>query len=93
LIVRLLDKNQKSRLKIGQVKTHKFFENFDFINLYRLKLTPPFVPELKSEEDYKYIDPGLEKEKAEDSQVNDLCVQMAKGKKIILICILYLIHK
>jgi hypothetical protein len=34
---------------------------------------------LKGEDDYKYIDAGLEKEKAEDSQVNDLCVQMAKG--------------
>jgi hypothetical protein len=63
------------------VKTHKFFEDFDFINLYRLKLIPPFIPELTNEVDHKYIDPGLEKEKAEDSQVNDLCVQMAKGKK------------
>ncbi len=50
-----------------------------------MKMQPPFVPDLKGEEDYKYIDPALEKEKAEDSQVNDLAVQMAKGIKYLII--------
>ncbi len=80
LVVKLLDKNPKSRPKIFGIKSHKFFEGFDFVALFNMTLTPPFVPDIKNEEDYKYIDPALEKEKAEDSQVNDLAVQMAKGK-------------
>jgi hypothetical protein len=42
LIIKLLDKNQKSRIKIAQVKAHKFFSDFDFDEVYNMKMTPPF---------------------------------------------------
>jgi len=83
LVVRLLDKNQKSRLKISAIKSHKFFEGINFQNLYDMTITPPLNIDLVGEEDYKYIDPHLDKEMPEDSQVNELTVQMAKGKIII----------
>lgn len=79
LIIKLLDKNQKSRLKIAQIKAHKFFEGYDFISLYNMKIIPPFIPDIKGEDDYKYIDPTLDKEKAEDSQVNQFSPLMVKG--------------
>lgn len=67
LIVRLLDKNQKSRPKFRQIKEHKFFDGLDFDALCEYKLDPPFIPQLQGENDYKYIDPSLANEKAEDS--------------------------
>ncbi len=86
--MRLLDKNQKNRLKIAQVKEHKFFQGIDFDDIYHMRVIPPFVPDVKNEDEFKYIDPGLEKEKAEDSQVNNFSLIMAKGNINININIL-----
>lgn len=42
LILKLLDKNQKSRLKVGQIKQHPFFNNFNFQEIYNMTAQPPF---------------------------------------------------
>ena len=75
----MLDKNQKSRIKISQIKTHKFFEGYNFKDILELKVTPPFVPDIKGTEDYKYIDPMLANEKAEDSVYNGYSPLAMKG--------------
>lgn len=37
----MLDKNQKSRIKIAAIKSHPFFKNFNFTDVYSMKMTPP----------------------------------------------------
>jgi serine/threonine protein kinase len=63
LILRLLDKNQKNRIKIGQVKTHKFFDGINFQDRYDGKIIASFIPD---KETNKYVDPILLNEKSED---------------------------
>jgi serine/threonine protein kinase len=46
LLLKLLDKNPKTRLKVGQIKQHKFFENYDFEGVYYKKLEAPFKPDM-----------------------------------------------
>jgi hypothetical protein len=43
--LKLLDKNQKNRMKIGEIKKHKFFEGFDFEGVYYKKVKAPFIPD------------------------------------------------
>jgi len=81
LILKLLEKNQKLRIKISQIRQHPFFNNFDFNEIYEMKVTPPINLELSGENDYKYIDPGLEHEKAEDSLYNGMSPIMMKDYK------------
>ncbi len=45
LILRLLDKNQKNRIKIEQVLSHKFFEEIDFKAIFDYKQPAPFIPD------------------------------------------------
>jgi hypothetical protein len=45
LINKLLDKNQKTRLKICELKSHKFFEGLDFEGVYYKNKTAPFIPD------------------------------------------------
>jgi hypothetical protein len=79
----MLDKNQKSRIKISQLKSHKFFESINFKDILEGKVSPPFIPDLKGKDDYKYIDPMLENEKAEDSVYNGCSPLVMKGKIFI----------
>jgi hypothetical protein len=78
----MLHKNQKNRIKISQIKQHKFFENFNFQQILDGKATPPFIPDLKGNDDYKYIDPMLANEKAEDSVYNGFSPLVMKGNYI-----------
>ena len=45
-----------------------------------MNIVPPFVPNIKGDDDYRFIDPCLEKEIAEDSQANNFSPIMTKGK-------------
>ncbi len=79
VLLKMLDKNQKSRIKIKQLKNHKFFETYNFKDIFEGTVTPPFLPDLKGDEDYKYIDPMLANEKAEDSVYNGYSPLVMKG--------------
>jgi hypothetical protein len=48
-----------------------------------MNIIPPFIPDIKGDDDYKFIDPTLEKEIAEDSQANNFSPIMNKGKHIL----------
>ena len=60
LILRLLDKNKKTRLGangIDEIMSHKFFADLDIDKLMRKEITPPYKPD--SNEDLAYFDPKL----------------------------------
>ena len=46
LIVKLLDKNQKNRIKIIEIKAHPFYNGFSFDKLLNYELEAPFKPDL-----------------------------------------------
>ena len=56
LIKKLINYNNVRLGKNGaqEIKKHPFFNNFDWDNI--LKLTPPFIPDLKSDFDVKYFE-------------------------------------
>ena len=59
LIEKLLIVNPKERLGIDgseSIKSHPFFEGVDWNLAYEKKLTPPFIPKLKSDTDLRYFD-------------------------------------
>ena len=61
LIINLLIFNPKSRLGSGvdggkKIKNHNFFKGVNWKDVWDRKLVPPFVPNLKSEQDLKYFD-------------------------------------
>ena len=61
LIQNLLIFNPKNRLGSGidgsyKIKNHKYFSDVNWNDIWDKKIVPPFVPELKNEEDLKYFD-------------------------------------
>lgn len=46
LLLKLLDKNQKNRIKINEIKAHPFYFGFDFEKLYNYEIVAPFKPDL-----------------------------------------------
>ena len=61
LIVNLLIFDPKSRLGSGvdggeKIKNHNFFKGVNWKDVWDRKLEPPFVPNLKSDQDLKYFD-------------------------------------
>jgi len=61
LIINLLIFDPKSRLGSGvdggeKIKNHKFFKGVNWKDVWDRKLEPPFVPNLKSDQDLKYFD-------------------------------------
>lgn len=46
LFEKILNKNPKKRLKINQVKKHKFFEEINFDKLLNHQIKAPFVPDI-----------------------------------------------
>lgn len=46
LLLKLLQKNPKQRPKIQAIKSHPFFNNFDFNDLIQLKMPPIFKPDI-----------------------------------------------
>ena len=61
LIINLLIFDPKSRLGSGvdggeKIKNHKFFKGVNWKDVWDKKLEPPFIPNLKSDQDLKYFD-------------------------------------
>ena len=77
LISQLLVPNPKKRLGYGEdgtqkIKEHKYFEGINWEDAWNKKLTPPFIPELKSETDLSYFDKIFTDEKIEGSKVSEV---------------------
>jgi serine/threonine protein kinase len=49
LLLKLLQKNPKQRPKILAIRSHPFFNDFDFNELIQLKLPPIFKPDIVNE--------------------------------------------
>ncbi len=60
LLTKLLEVNPKKRIKVRQIKKHKFFENVDWKQYEKKKVTPPFKPDVDKNNLFKYFN----KEKA-----------------------------
>ena len=59
LIEQLLDKNPSRRLKSGKsIKNHPFFADIDWKKMKDKKIKPPYVPNLKCEDDTTHFDTG-----------------------------------
>jgi len=56
LLKNFLQKNPKQRIKISQIKKHKFFASLSWDKLEMKKITPPFVPKFSGEKDVTMID-------------------------------------
>jgi serine/threonine protein kinase len=61
LIINLLIFDPKSRLGSGvdggeKIKNHNFFKGVNWKDVWDKKLEPPFIPNLKSDQDLKYFD-------------------------------------
>ena len=77
LISQLLVPNPKKRLGYGpedaeKIKAHPYFEGINWDDAWNQKLTPPFVPVLKSETDLTYFDKMFTDEKIEGSKVSEI---------------------
>jgi len=65
LIEQLLQRDVDKRLKEpAKIKSHPFFKGLDFEKLSRREIKPPFVPDVKGENDLSQIDPCFTSEKA-----------------------------
>jgi RAC serine/threonine-protein kinase len=57
LLAKLLDRNPDTRLQDPpQIKKHPFFQPIDFEKLIKKQIKPPFVPEVRGEDDTSNID-------------------------------------
>ena len=77
LISQLLVPNPRKRLGYGEdgaqkIKEHRYFEGINWDDAWNKKLTPPFIPVLKSETDLSYFDKMFTDEKIEGSKVTDV---------------------
>lgn len=56
LLEGLLQKDPKKRFAWKEVQSHEWFRNIDWSLILIKKITPPFIPALKSELDVAYFD-------------------------------------
>ena len=76
LINKLLVINPKSRLGAGiggvdKLKRHPYFKNIDWKDLEELKVTPPFIPDVKDPTDLNYLESNIRENKMGNSEDND----------------------
>jgi protein-serine/threonine kinase len=67
LIKKLLVINPKKRLGYGdnganKIKLHPYFKNINWDDAWKKKLNPPFIPQIKDDEDLRYFDTLFTKE-------------------------------
>jgi len=57
VIRQFLQRDPNLRLQeVDKIKAHPWFRDIDWDRLERLELQPPFVPQVKSEDDVRHID-------------------------------------
>jgi len=59
LLKRLLKKDPKERIKPHEIPSHPWFKGVNFEDILNLRVTPPFKPKIKNEEDLSNIDPSF----------------------------------
>jgi len=77
LLKKLLQKQAENRLGFGEkdseaVKAHKFFAGVDWDHVLSKKTSPPFLPLLKSEDDFSNFDDEFTSKPAIDSPAGPL---------------------
>jgi len=77
ILRKLLNKQADQRLGFGpkdalSIKEHRFFSGVDFEAVLQRKTQPPFLPTLKSEDDYSNFDPEFTSKPAIDSPAGPL---------------------
>lgn len=77
LLESLLDKNPQSRLGAGprdakEIKEHPYFKNINFDDILNLRVPPPYIPEVKSEEDVSFFDKDFTTEVPRLTPVNSV---------------------
>ena len=66
IIVALLERDPETRLcQPNLIKSHSWFNGFDWDGLFQKKLLPPYVPELKDEKDISHFSKELTSESTE----------------------------
>ena len=50
LLMKMLDKNQATRIKVSEIKFNKYFSNFNFSDLLKRKTKPPIIPNINSQD-------------------------------------------
>ncbi|EAY08937.1 AGC family protein kinase [Trichomonas vaginalis G3] len=68
-INKLLAKDPAQRAKFDDLKSHPFFEGFDWVKVYNRDYTPSFVPQVKDPLNTQNFDPEFTSEIAADSFV------------------------
>lgn len=69
-ISKLLTKNPRERPTFTQMKTHLFFEGFDWDKVYRKEYHPSFIPKIADPLSTAYFDPLFTAEPAYDSLIS-----------------------
>lgn len=79
LLSSLLQKDPRARLGSGErdgldIQDHEFFSDIDFEKLYRKEIAPPYVPEIKRDDDVSNFDPMFTTEKAQFTPPEDASI-------------------
>jgi serine/threonine protein kinase len=77
LLQSLLEKNPQARLGSGprdaeEIMEHPYFGNINFDNILDLKVPPPYIPEVKTEEDVSFFDKDFTTEVPRLTPVNSV---------------------
>jgi classical protein kinase C len=77
LLESLLDKNPQTRLGSGprdaeDIMDHVYFKNINFDDILNLKVPPPYIPEVKTEEDVSFFDKDFTTEVPRLTPVNSV---------------------
>jgi serine/threonine protein kinase len=75
LITQLLAPDPKKRLGVGKdgakkIKSHPFFEEINWEDIWNKRIIPPFIPKLEDEMDLKYFDTQFTDESVESFTKN-----------------------
>ncbi len=56
LFIREPEKRLGSKNELEEIKAHPFMKNVDWDAIYKKRVKPPFIPNINSDHDTKYID-------------------------------------
>jgi len=72
LLTRLLDRNDETRLQDPlRIKNHAFFSAIDWDLLVQKKLSPPYIPEVRTDDDTRNIDPAFTEASIHDNDEDE----------------------